>query len=42
MKKNNKYYKEVCHWYKKGGTALAEVISRHGNKVNLWAREDNG
>ena len=23
------------------GTALAEVISRKGNKVNLWAREDN-
>ena len=42
MKKNNKYYKEVSvigagAW----GTALAEVISRQGNKVNLWAREDN-
>ena len=23
------------------GTALAEVISRQGNKVNLWAREDD-
>ena len=23
------------------GTALAEVISRQGNQVNLWAREDN-
>ena len=42
MKKNNKYYKEISvigagAW----GTALSEVISRQGNKVNLWAREDN-
>ena len=42
MNKNNQYYKEVSvigagAW----GTALAEVISRQGNKVNLWARENN-
>ena len=40
MNKNNQYYKEISvigagAW----GTALAEVISRQGNKVNLWARE---
>ena len=23
------------------GTALAEVISRQGNQINLWAREDD-
>ena len=38
MNKNNQYYKEISvigagAW----GTALAEVISRQGNKVNLWA-----
>ncbi|GIS05628.1 MAG: hypothetical protein CM15mP109_03840 [Candidatus Dadabacteria bacterium] len=42
MNKNNKYYKKISvigagAW----GTALAEVISRQGSKVNLWAREDN-
>ena len=42
MNKNNQYYKEISvigagAW----GTALAEVISRQGNKVNLWAREDD-
>ena len=42
MSKNNQYYKEVSvigagAW----GTALAEVISRQGNKVNLWARENS-
>jgi len=42
MNKNNQYYKEISvigagAW----GTALAEVISRQGNKVNLWARESD-
>ena len=42
MNKNNKYYKKISvigagAW----GTALAEVISRQGSKVNLWAREDS-
>ena len=42
MNKNNQYYKKISvigagAW----GTALAEVISRQGNEVNLWAREDN-
>ena len=42
MNKNNQYYKKISvigagAW----GTALAEVISRQGNKVNLWARESD-
>ena len=39
-KKNYHHYKRISvigagAW----GTALAEVISRQGNQVNLWARE---
>ena len=42
MKEDNKNYREISvigagAW----GTALAEVISRKGNKVSLWAREND-